>query len=134
MQAIKSSDWKVLFQTTNKLRRLIEFNSNIVVKSSQSNTLHNVVMDVLALVENLRSSVAKNALLCLNELIVVIGKQVDSEMELIFDRVIKKAADTNVFISAQVQKVMGTLAIEATSYKILDKITHFKENKSIPIK
>ncbi len=115
------------------MRRLIEFDSNIVVKSGQS-TLHNVVMDVLALVENLRSSVAKNGLLCLNELIVVIGKQVDSDMELIFDRVIKKAADTNVFISAEVQKTMGTLAIEATSYKILDKISHFKENKSIPIK
>lgn len=62
------------------------------------------------------------------------GKLVDAEIDLVFDRVIKKAADTNVFISAEVQKVISTLATEATSHKILDKITNFKDNKSIPIK
>jgi len=71
----------------------------VVVGAGQSG-VHAVVLDVLGLVENLRSSVAKNALLCLNELIIVLGKQVDSEIDMIFDKVIKKAADTNVFISA----------------------------------
>lgn len=131
--SLKSSDWKVLFDTVNRLRRLIEFDSNVVINAGQG-AVHSLVMDVLSLVENLRSSVSKNALLCLHELIVVLGKQVDSEIDIIFDRVIKKAADTNIFISAEVQKVMATLSTTATSSKIFDKINQCKENKSIPIK
>lgn len=52
------------------------------------------------MVESLRSSVSKNALLALNDLIKLFQKQIDTDLDLVFDKVIKKAADTNVFISA----------------------------------
>ena len=77
LNALKSNDWKVLFDTVNRLRRLIEFDSNMIINAGQT-VIHSLVMDILSLVENLRSSVSKNALLCLNELIVVLGRQADS--------------------------------------------------------
>ena len=112
---------------------MIEFDSNILINAGQGG-IHSLIMDVLSLVENLRSSVSKNALLCLNELIILLGRQVDSEIDIIFDRVIKKATDTNIFISAEVQKVMATISTTATSSKIFDKISQSKDNKCIPIK
>ena len=33
---------------------------------------------MIGMVENLRSSVAKNSLICLNEFIVLMGKQIDA--------------------------------------------------------
>lgn len=38
-----------------------------------------IVLDLLGLVECLRSSVSKNALICLYEIIEAIGKQIDPE-------------------------------------------------------
>ena len=74
----------------------------------------------------MRSSVSKNALLALNDLILLFQRQIDSEIDNIFDKVIRKAADTNVFISAEVQKVVKSLCIEASPIKIIEKINQFK--------
>ena len=55
--------------------------------------------DVMRLVENLRSSLSKNAVLTLNELALKVKKGLDSELDLIFNKLIKKSLDTNSFIS-----------------------------------
>jgi hypothetical protein len=61
---LKSGDWKIQFEATNKLRRLIEFHPDVITGITAS-SLHALVFDMLAMVENLRSSVAKNSLICL---------------------------------------------------------------------
>jgi len=61
---LKTNDWKVQFEATNKLRRLIEFHPDIIQNSLAAN-VHAISIDLIALVENLRSSVAKNSLICL---------------------------------------------------------------------
>lgn len=62
---LKSADWKVQFEATNKLRRLIEFHPEVILGSAGAN-IHALVIDMIGMVENLRSSVAKNSLICLN--------------------------------------------------------------------
>ena len=39
-----------------------------------------IIIDLLALIESLRSSVSKNALICLHELIIGLGKLIDPEI------------------------------------------------------
>ena len=85
-----------------------------------------LVLDLLSLIESLRSSVSKNALICLYELVIVLGKQVDPEMEIILEKLMKKSADTNVFISSEVQRCLRSLSIHATPAKFLDKLVVFK--------
>lgn len=79
---LKSSDWKIQFETTNKLRRLIEFHPEVVLGLSAANT-HALVIDMTAMVENLRSSVSKNSLICLHEFMTLLGRQVDAEMDIL---------------------------------------------------
>lgn len=62
---------------------------------------------------------AKNGLICLNEFILLLGKQIDPEMDLILDKLIKKSADTNIFISAEVQKCLIALSHACTPAKFL---------------
>ena len=87
------------FETINKLRRLTEFNPEIIL-TTPGTSMHMIVHDLLALIESLRSSVSKNALICLNELILVMNRQIDPEMEGVMEKLMKKSADTNVFISS----------------------------------
>ena len=93
-----------------------------------------ITLDILALIESLRSSVSKNALICLTDVILALGKQVDPEMEVILEKLMKKSADTNIFISSEVQKCLKTLSITATPSKVLEKLSIYKDSKNFPIK
>ena len=46
----------------------------------------------------------------------------------------KKSADTNVFISSEVQKCLRSLSLHATPSKVIDKLSIYKDSKNIAIK
>ena len=54
---------------------------------------------MVGMAENLRSSVAKNSLICIYEFMLIMGRQIDAEVDLLLERLIKRSADTNSFIS-----------------------------------
>lgn len=89
---------------------------------------------MIAMIENLRSSVSKNGLLGLYEFIQLMGKQIDAEVDILFEKLIKRSADTNAFISSEVQRCLNVLATNATPGKVLDKLSAYRESKSGPIK
>jgi hypothetical protein len=130
---LKSNDWKTQFETTNKLRRLIEYHPEVILAQLPAN-IHALVLDMVAMVENLRSSVSKNSLICINEFIVLMGKQIDNEMDIVLEKLIKKSADTNVFISSEVQKCLNTLCVNSTPSKVLEKLAAYRESKSTSVK
>lgn len=130
---LKNSDWKVQFETTNILRRLTEFHPELILSTSATN-LHVIVLDLLGLIESLRSSVSKNALICLNELVIALRRQIDPEMEIILEKLMKKSVDTNVFISSEVQRCLKSLSLYATPSKVIDKLSVYKDNKNFAIK
>ena len=51
------------------------------------------------LIESLRSSLSKNAVIALGECAETMGKILDPELESIFSRLMRKTLDTNSFIS-----------------------------------
>ena len=57
-------------------------------------------------IDNLRSGVGKVALMTLVELSEQFERLIDSELEGIFMRVIKKSADSSIFISEEVGRAM----------------------------
>lgn len=63
----------------------------------------------MKLVENLRSTLSKNAVVTLNEMAAKIKRGLDTEIDLIFNKLIKKSLDSNSFISEEVKKVLVTL-------------------------
>ena len=91
-------------------------------------------MDMVGMAENLRSSVAKNSLICINEFVLIMGRQIDAEVDLLLERLIKRSADTNSFISQEVQKWHNISAVSASSNKVFDKLGSYRESKSTHIK
>lgn len=62
------------------------------------------------------------------------GRQIDAESDILLEKLIKRSADTNSFISQEVQKCMNTLALTAAPNKVLEKLATYKESKSGPVK
>lgn len=77
---------------------------------------------------------AKNALICLNEFVQLMGKQIDPEMDLVLEKLVKRSADTNVFISSEVQRCLNTLGNSASPTKFLEKLAAFRDSKSSSVK
>lgn len=56
--------------------------------------------------ESLRSTVSKNALLGVKDLIEALKKTMDNEIDYLLPAVMKKATDTNVFLSRAADEVL----------------------------
>ena len=93
--------WSETFQALDAMRRIATHHGDVI----ERNQLHPLVVAVLAAVKNLRSSVTKNALLCLGDLFRGLGRRMDAELVTILPSLLKKCADTNKFVKAEAQKV-----------------------------
>lgn len=71
--------------------------------------LHDLIMSILKLAESLRSSLSKNALICFSEMFEALGRLLDGELDSITPVLLKRAADTNVFIAEQGIKAVNSM-------------------------
>ncbi len=55
--------------------------------------------DIMKLSESLRSTLSKTAVVVINEMADKLKRQLDSDFDLIFSKLIKKSLDANSFIS-----------------------------------
>jgi hypothetical protein len=90
--------------------------------------------EVLKLVESLRSSVSKNAMMTLAEMCEAFKKQMDPFLESIFVKLIRKGQDTNTFIVEEVNKCIKSLCRYCSSQKICSIVISNSQAKAVPIK
>lgn len=92
----KDNDWNKQFDSLDGLRRLIKNHHEFYPTIVQN--MQGIMPEVLKLVESLRSSVAKNAMITLAEMCEAFKKAMDPYLESIFVKLFKKAQDANSFI------------------------------------
>ena len=80
--------------------------------------LHNVMSEVMKLVENLRSNVAKNAVMAINEASDKMKRGLDSECEGLAMRLLRKGCDSNSFITEEVKSALLSIGLNCSEIKI----------------
>ena len=90
--------------------------------------------ELLKLVESLRSSVAKNAMITLAEMCEAFKKAMDPYLESIFVKLFKKAQDANSFIVEEVRKCTVSLCTYCSTAKISPIIVTNSNAKAVPVK
>jgi hypothetical protein len=131
--SLKDPDWHQQFDAINTMRRIVEKHEEIVLTAG-STSIHLLILELLKMVESLRSSVSKNAMIALGEMIVKLKRSLDAEIEAIMDRLLKKAADANIFISEEVKKCLTLLAGNVSENKLLQVISVYKDSKTFSVK
>ncbi|CAN0550320.1 unnamed protein product, partial [Ectocarpus sp. 8 AP-2014] len=96
LASLPRDGWPEIFHTLNSVRRLATHHAPLL--GSQSH-LHALVRDVLGQSENLRSQVAKNALLTLADLWRGLGDTLDPELPMVCPILVKKMADKVEFLA-----------------------------------
>lgn len=93
----KDGDWALQFEGLNSIRKVIKHHKTEYLSLVEN--LPAIMPEVLKLVESLRSSLAKNAMITLSEMCESLKKEMDPYLESIFLKLFKKGCDANSFIS-----------------------------------
>lgn len=90
------NDWSKQFDSLNLVRRFIKNHEESYGLLYEN--LPAIMPEVLKLVESLRSSLSKNAMITLAEMCEALKKAMDPFLDTIFIKLFKKASDANTFI------------------------------------
>eukprot|EP00928_Gymnodinium_smaydae_P012427 TRINITY_DN14506_c0_g1_i1.p1 TRINITY_DN14506_c0_g1~~TRINITY_DN14506_c0_g1_i1.p1 ORF type:complete len:560 (-),score=112.14 TRINITY_DN14506_c0_g1_i1:159-1838(-) len=112
-------DWAAQFGAIDDARRLARFAPRQVTTGGH---LHKLVALIVALVESLRSALARNALRCTGELFATFGKSMDRETEVCLPPLLRRAADTNAFLAGEADAALREVCREASEARLLPPI------------
>lgn len=125
----REDSWEQHFEAINILRRLTKHHQEVFFSKV---TLHNIILDVVKWADSLRSSLSKNALLLLQDMCLKLGKSMDSEISELLKILIKKAIDTNTFISEQAISTLEAMLTGLSEHKIMPLIIFHCQNTKNP--
>ena len=92
-----SSDWQKQFDACNTLRALAIHHKETFI--GDVFLMQNFIQNLIKQVESLRSTVSKNALLGFKDILASLKKRMDNDLDYLLPAVMKKATDTNTFLS-----------------------------------
>ena len=90
--------------------------------------------DIIKLIESLRSNLSKNAVITLNELSNKMKRMLDSDLDAIFTKLIKKTLDANSFISEEVRKTLISICSNCNENRVVPLLINSHTSRAIPIK
>ncbi|KAM3132135.1 hypothetical protein pb186bvf_015730 [Paramecium bursaria] len=128
---LKYEEWSRQFDSLNNLRRLIKHQTEQLKRSPN---FQQIILEVIKLSESLRSGVSKNALITLTELSEAYKRDLDSNLDSAYQKLIRKAQDASQFIAEEVQKCMITLIINCSEAKVISLAAQIYQSKSIHVK
>ena len=122
-------NWNDQFEALNMLRRLLKHHSEVFISQV---TLHNICLDLIKWADSLRSSLCKNGLIVIGEMCENLGRTIDSEITDLLKVLIKKAIDTNVFISEQADVAIESMCFYSNEIKLITALVNIASTSKNP--
>ena len=99
-------------------------------------TIKHIFANISPILDSLRSTLGKNAVLTLADLFVYLehGKIQDEDIANSYTKLIKKTADTNVFIAGEADIALQKMCFNTQFMKSISFFHKFYDNKSLTLK
>eukprot|EP00602_Paraphysomonas_sp_CaronLab_P002010 CAMPEP_0185022652 /NCGR_PEP_ID=MMETSP1103-20130426/5358_1 /TAXON_ID=36769 /ORGANISM="Paraphysomonas bandaiensis, Strain Caron Lab Isolate" /LENGTH=1419 /DNA_ID=CAMNT_0027554823 /DNA_START=78 /DNA_END=4334 /DNA_ORIENTATION=+ len=127
VSGLANHDWPDIFHTLNIVRQLAIHHGNDLHSSGH---LHTIVLGVMKQVENLRSAAAKNAILALGDIYRGLKVGVDAEVAASGAVLIKRVADSSVFISESIDDSLTAMIDNVSPSRTLTALLSGIDNRS----
>ena len=86
------------------------------------------------MIETLRSSLAKNSMIALGDLIKTLQTEMNQCLDLIINKIMKKGMEKNNFLLQEVSNVLIQTSTYCSEHKLLPFLFNFYHNKNKEIK
>ncbi|OQR89564.1 hypothetical protein THRCLA_09687 [Thraustotheca clavata] len=127
---LQNSEWETQFEGLTDLRRLCVHCPDAVM----GNQFGSIVREVCKHIGNLRSAIAKNAMLAVETMCLYLTKRMDNELDEIIPLLLKRAADTNTFLSESGSATIDAVVTGCTPLKILTSLLPLATSKNSNIR
>jgi hypothetical protein len=116
LRHLSSGEWEDQFEGLTELRQIAIHTPETIMTS-----LATLVKHVAKHIDNLRSSVAKNAMMAIATLCIqpALGKRMEVELDQVFALVLKRAADTNLFLSTSAGETLDAVVLGCAANKVV---------------
>lgn len=105
-----------MFDSCNNLKRLCIFHKDVI---QQNLAAKDIIKGVVKHTDSMRSQIAKNSCMTLETVYSHLPqKELDSVVDLVLTALLKKATDTNHFVSEQADKALDTVCHACTESKV----------------
>ena len=125
---IKSSEWSKRFDTLNEIRSLIVHHTDIILPE-----IRPLCGPIKKEVDSLRSSLAKNGLMCLEDCFSNLGREMDSLLEKVVPSLIKRAGEKN-FLGEAASETLTAMLENCGVSRCLSALLNVSSHKSITIR
>ncbi len=131
MLGLDTQDWPEIFNTLNSIRRIALHHRSLITNSG---SLHSIVVGVLRQVDNLRSAVAKNAILTINDLFLGLNTVMDGEVLTIVSSVVKRCGDSSNFLGEVAENAILQMIDSVNSLRALHALLSNCEHRNSSIR
>ena len=131
MLGLDTQDWPEIFNTLNSIRRIALHHRSLITNSG---SLHSIIVGVLRQVDNLRSAVAKNAILTINDLFLGLNTVMDSEVVTIVNSVVKRCGDSSNFLGEVAENAILQMIDSVSSLRALHGLISNCEHRNSSIR
>lgn len=118
IRKMQSGNWAEQCEALNICRGLMKFSSEVF----KCVNVHEIVFQVLMLADSLRSSLSKSALMALADMCQFLTHFVEPDMDTVTSLLLRKAVDTNVFISEAAGKAIIAMCQYCAEGKVVNAI------------
>ena len=85
---------------------------------------------MVSLADSLRSFLSKNALLAFSDIFRNLRKLVDHELDIIVPVLMKKATDTNIFLSEEAETALANMCAHCSESKVVAALAALNANRN----
>jgi hypothetical protein len=122
LQDLKSQDWQKIFDGLNTIKRVAQFHKELLVMTSGPLPKEAIKL-IVKQTENLRAQISKNACMTLQVMYSELPtKDLDSNVDVVMQALLKKSTDTNHFVSEQAEKALMMVCHASNETKVLNCI------------
>lgn len=111
---LKDEDWSTRFEALNSIRRLAIWHADLLGPNLQT-----IAREMKNEIDSLRSSLARNALMCCVDMFEGLKRQVDPELPWLVPLLLKKAGETNMFLAEEANRALCVMLRYCTESKTL---------------
>ncbi|RKO88966.1 armadillo-type protein [Blyttiomyces helicus] len=124
-----SGDWDVKVEALEKLHAILP---DCTVPALAN--LHELSLAVVGMVQNLRSTVSKLAIVCLQVMYAQLGKAMDADLDATVGCLLKKIGEGNGFIVEAAERALMTMAANVSPTRAVASLVVAAENRNAAVR
>ena len=123
-----NAEWNEISGALLTVQKVIKMRPDLILES-----LHDITLSLIGQVHNLRSSVAKIAIACFNDMFIKFKKLMDTDLDLTANAILKKIGESGFLVDEAI-KCLSSMIENVTNTRVIQVLINNSDHKNAAIR